>query len=601
VRRGTRARSRVESLPAPVRGWIEDENLALNGGQGCSVCENWFPLQSTVRVRAGSLKSATIGEACTSLLSWKAGGIEKFFAASETAIYDISPLNPSTAPTASWTQLTSGRWSSVQMVAPGGATYLVAVNGTDPAMYFDGTNWLPIVAVAVFQISYDAKTVSFVIGRTLTGGTSAATATIVGVVPATATTGKLYVTGISGTFQDNEALTGSTAGGTAVANGLATSASTITVTGVTTSTLSHIWVHGNRLWAVQTGTMKAWYWPVDSFGGAAVSFNLAGVFREGGSLLFGASWSSDSGAGFADRCVFVSDQGEVAVYNGFDPTYPEGWTLLGLYSIGRPVGVQPMKAGGDLLVATTDGIVPMSQIVTKDPAALSVAAISQPIEPAWRRVTRSNAENEPVQMLKWQRESMGIVGYPHRDGLEAHIVNLQTGAWAKWTGLDIQCLGLYNDLAYFGDADGFVYQVEGSGSDNGAIYVARLSVLPNHLGAPGSYKEVLQARATFRSLVPFAAKLSVATDYGRDFPTAPSAAVDDTSPAIWDVGEWDLSIWDDSPDSEQRVTATTRWRSIGRSGITASAQVQIACGGARKPDAELVVVDLLCARGGAVV
>ena len=30
-------------FPAPVRGWIENENLALNRGVGASVLENWFP------------------------------------------------------------------------------------------------------------------------------------------------------------------------------------------------------------------------------------------------------------------------------------------------------------------------------------------------------------------------------------------------------------------------------------------------------------------------------------------------------------------------------------------------------------------------------
>jgi hypothetical protein len=93
----------------------------------------------------------------------------------------------------------------------------------------------------------------------------------------------------------------------------------------------------------------------------------------------------------------------------------------------------------------------------------------------------------------------------------------------------------------------------------------------------------------------------VATDYGRDFPTAPNVATDTSNPALWDVGLWDVARWDDGPDSEQRVTATTRWRSIGRSGFSASAQVQVACGSTRKPDAELVTFDVLYQPGGIVV
>jgi hypothetical protein len=591
----------VETLPAPVRGWIEDENLARNGGRGCSVLENWFPLQATVRIRGGALKAATLGAPVLSLMPYKAGGVEKLFAASASALYDVSALDDDTVPTASWTGLTSGRWSCVQTVGAAGATYLVAANGADPMMYFDGTNWLPIVAVAVSVVDYDGLTLGdFDIGETLTGGSSGATAPILGYVPATATTGKIYVGTItSGPFTDNEAITAP--GAAAVANGASTAASSIAITNVTTSDLSHVWVHNNRIWAVEGGTMSAWYLEVDTFGGAAVEFSLAGVFREGGSLLFGATWSGDSGSGMGDRNVFVTDQGEIAVYEGIDPSSAETWSLVGVYNVGRPVGSQVMKAGGDLLIATTDGVVPLSAIVQKDAAALALAAVSRPIQPAWARVIAKNTGNEPVQLLKWQRESMGIVGYPHRDGAETHVVNLQTGAWAKWVGLDVQCMALYNDAAYFGAADGFIYQFEGSGSDDGDIYVARLSMLPDHLKSPGAHKEILQARATFRSLAPFAAKLSVATDYGRDFPSAPSAAADTSSPALWDVGVWDVSKWDDSPDSEERVTATTRWRSIGRSGFVASCQVQVASGGSRKPDAELVTLDVLYQPGGVVV
>jgi hypothetical protein len=293
----------------------------------------------------------------------------------------------------------------------------------------------------------------------------------------------------------------------------------------------------------------------------------------------------------------VTDQGEMAVYEWIDPSDAATWALIGVYNVGRPVGVTPVKAGGDLLIATTDGIVPLSQIVVKDPAALSVSAVSAQIEPAWRRVIRANPDN--VQMLKHQRESMMIVGYP--ESAETHVCNMQTGAWAKWTGHDVQCMALYNDLAYFGAADGNVYQFEGAGSDDGAVYVCRMSMLPDHLGAPGAHKEILMARATFRFLAPFTPKLSVATNYGRNFPVAPSAAVDASSPALWDVGMWDVSQWDDAPDSDERMTEPTRWKSIGVSGLTAGAQVQIACGADRKPDAELVIFDLLYESGGTVV
>jgi hypothetical protein len=591
--------SEQKTFPSPVRGWIENENLALNQGIGASVLENWFPKADTVRLRGGALKVADIGSAAvTSLVPYRTT-VAKLFAANSANVYDITLLNPDTTPVASISSLTGGDWSYVQFATAGGE-FLVMANGADPIHYYNGSVWNPIVAVTVHSIGYDGQTQAFVAGRTLSGGTSGATATIVSVQPFTTTTGNLRITGISGTFQDNETLTGSAAGGSALANGASSSSSTATITGVTTSALSRLWTHGNRVWAVEKDSLSAWYLDVDQFGGAATEFFLGGVFKAGGSLLFGETWSTDSGSGMDDHCVFVSTMGEVAVYAGTDPSSGETWALSGRYQIGRPVSAETIRAGGDLLIATVNGIVPVSAVMQKDPAALSTAAVTVAIEPSWRRVMGSLAAGQ-IKLGKWAKESMGVVGLPHRDGIEAFVVNMQTGGWCKYTGLDVQCMGLHNDLLYFGDAAGNVFLMEGSGADNGLPYVARMSLLPSHLGEPGNVKSVHLMRATFRALAPFMAKLSVATDYRKEFPIAPSVSPDPSSTALWDVGLWDVSRWDDGPDSETRLTATTRWKSMGRTGTTASPQVQVTCGGNRRPDAELVTLDLLYEQGGLVV
>lgn len=509
--------SAVKTIPSPVRGWVESENLAVNRGVGALVAENGFPLASTVRLRAGDFKAATMnGAAVQSLIPYRSGSQARLFATTAAGIYDISALNPEATPPPSVVLTDGGRWSPVQIATPGGQ-FLVMVDGQNGGQVFDGTSW-----------------------------------------------------------------------------------AAMSVTGVASSALSHLWIHANRIWGIQKGTMTAWFLPVDSIGGAALDFSLGSVFQRGGSLLFGDTWTSDSGSGFGDRCVFVSTEGEIAVYEGLNPGGSSSWALVGRYDVGRPVGVQTIRAGADLLIATTDGIVPLSQIVTKDPAALSMAAVSANIERPWLRAVRTNASSLPVQMLKWQRESMGIVAFPHLD--HCFVVNLQTGAWAKWTGKAITAMALHNDLAYWAGADGFVYQFEGAGADDGAPYAFRWSLLPDDLGAAGRLKHVYSARATWRALVPFVAQLDVATDYRRDFEQPPpNAAPDDDGGALWDVALWDAAIWDDGADSDAQTTVTTLWQSINRSGIVVAPQVQVTCGGSRKPDAELVTVDLLYDVGGVVV
>lgn len=60
-------------------------------------------------------------------------------------------------------------------------------------------------------------------------------------------------------------------------------------TGVATNTLTHINVYARRLWFVQENTMKAWYLPVDSIGGAATSIDFASLFNPSSTPMPGLS------------------------------------------------------------------------------------------------------------------------------------------------------------------------------------------------------------------------------------------------------------------------------------------------------------------------
>lgn len=81
----------------------------------------------------------------------------------------------------------------------------VSANGGD-----GGTNTI---------LKYDAQTVEFTIGETLTGGTSTDTATILGDIDDGGATGTLILGGASGPFQDNETITDGS-GGSADADGV---------------------------------------------------------------------------------------------------------------------------------------------------------------------------------------------------------------------------------------------------------------------------------------------------------------------------------------------------------------------------------------------
>ncbi len=86
----------------------------------------------------GKLKYATVGDGTmpvVSLFSYKTGGNEKFFAATEGAIYNISPdavADPDMIPSPTASGFESGDWVGAQIQTPGG-TFLRLVNGATVA------------------------------------------------------------------------------------------------------------------------------------------------------------------------------------------------------------------------------------------------------------------------------------------------------------------------------------------------------------------------------------------------------------------------------------------------------------------------------------
>lgn len=371
------------------------------------------------------------------------------------------------------------------------------------------------------------------------------------------------------------------------------------ITGVASASFSFVWSFSNRLFFVEKNTMNSWFLPVDSIGGAAQLFSLAGVFQEGGSLLCGGKWSMDSGDGLDDKCVFISTEGEVAVYQGTTPGDASSWSKVGVYKITPPMGPNgQMQAGGDLLIATEDGIVPISEAVNKDVAALSLSAVTRDIEPAWKTEVIAR-RTLPWEIMKWPTNNMMVVSQPVPDaGISPGclVANMETGAWAKFTDWDTRCLGHFAGYGYFGTNAGTIHQMEIGGSDDGVPYTCTYVGLPDHLRAAAVYKTLHSARAVFLSSVPFIPKISASADYQIRLPTPPSS-VEDFDTDEWDSGKWDVSQWDSAGEMEVH----TRWVSVGRSGFVVSPQIQITCGITPFPRTELIAFDVLYETGAVQV
>src|SRR6478752_478731 len=467
--------SQLATFPAANSGWISNQSLASPNKQinGAFVLQNWFPTATSLLLRRGTEKYATLGNGTLSvdtLMSYSSGNQEKLFGATRTNIYDITVVaDPNISPTPVVTGQTDGNWYFTQFSTTGG-NYLIAVNGNDPMQIYDGTAWYAITNQNVYKINFDAKTSPFTVGATVTGGTSGASAVISSIVD-NGTTGWLIVGTITGTFVDNELVTGG--GGSATVNGVADQLF-VGITGVDTSDLIYVWSFKGRLFFIEKNSLNAWYLPADAIGGAMTILPLGGEFSLGGFLLIGASWSLDTSGsgGLSEQCIFISNEGQVLAFQGTDPSAVATWTKVGRYRTGKPLGAKSfITAGGDLIMSTTLGFVPLSQVLQKDVAALSPNAVSYSIETQWNDLVALRGET-PWHAKTWPENQMVVIALPTVNGQPPRmlITNPRTGAWTEYTNWNGHCLETINGRLFYGSDNGIVVEANVTGTDMGTVY-----------------------------------------------------------------------------------------------------------------------------------
>lgn len=315
------------------------------------------------------------------------------------------------------------------------------------------------------------------------------------------------------------------------------------ITGVTSSTIVNLNVHKERLWMIQVNSTDAWYLATQAIAGAATKFPLGSVFKKGGSLIAMASWTNDGGTGPDDFAVFISSEGEAAVYQGTDPASSETWGLVGVYNIGKPIGYRSMmKFAGDILILTTDGIMPASKAFLTGQTTKSIA-YSDAISGALADVTNLYSASTGWQMTHFPEANMILLNVPIAIGLqEQYVMNSTTRAWCQFTGWFASCMEVFNGELYYGLTNAVNKAWTGT-SDNGANIEGEYVGAFDYFGTRDGLKHVKMIRPVIGwDSNPAEFFLGVDADF---IVTTPTGAVAFTPGAagLWDAGQWDAAIW----------------------------------------------------------
>lgn len=373
----------------------------------------------------------------------------------------------------------------------------------------------------------------------------------------------------------------STSGGTflVIANGAdsvrnydGTAWSTPSITGVTSSNLITVTSHQSRLWFIEENTMKVWYLPTLTIAGAATSIDFGGLSRLGGKLMAMASWTRDSGNGIEDLAAFITSRGEVHIYSGSDPSSSSTWSRVGTFKIAEPVGRRCLiKVGGDVGIITSQGVVPLSGVLSRAESAQGKVAITDKIRNAFTGAYNLSATSNGWQCTEYPVGKLLILNVPVVESTTSvqFVMNSNTGAWCKFTGLNTSVWSLKGTELFFGGADGTVYKYAGTTDNGTAINGTSISAFSD-FGTPMT-KCFKRIRPQFFGPSGYRPSIALRLDYAEDYRIYNAAPYISPGTA-WNDGDWDTSPWASPAQS------SALWQGITGEGFTAAVVVKLSSG-----------------------
>lgn len=320
--------------------------------------------------------------------------------------------------------------------------------------------------------------------------------------------------------------------------------SNMVLVGANSADMIHITPYANRVWMIEDQTLTAWYLGVGAVEGAATAFDLTPVFSRGSYLVALGVWTVDAGdsSGMTDYLCFVTNQGEVALYQGTDPSSASTFSKKGVWRLGAPMATRClMKYGGDLLYIGRDGLAPFTKALASSRVNTQINLTGK-IDGAI-----SNAIDLYSGVFGWQTllfpgGDMLFLNIPTSIGFqEQYVMNTITGAWSRFTGWAANCWELFNEQPYFGGNGVVVRAWNGTYNDNGSAIVGEALQAFSYFGTQ-QLKQFLMARPIIQTNGAPGIQMGFNVDYDM---TPPVGTPSFSAPGfgLWDVGLWDVAVW----------------------------------------------------------
>lgn len=318
----------------------------------------------------------------------------------------------------------------------------------------------------------------------------------------------------------------------------------VAVFGATSTVVyKYIETYRQRIYLAKRNSLEIEYLAANAIAGAATNYPLGALFRLGGYIVALSVWTIDGGIGPEDNLCVYTNKGEVAVFAGNDPAT---WSLRGVYFAGRPMGSTPMyKYGGDVLLLSESGIIPMSTLI-QTAAIERMQTVSSQIRPDLVSYAQSVPLSQGWQIISDPVKPFLLVNVPSTPVRKQMVMNSQTGAWTTFSGWNALYFARVGGELYYATSDGTagfwgVNRVTGF-SDNGSNILCTMVQAFNNFGYGGN-KKIEEIRPYFEAAGSFTYNLAIASNFAPIQEYTQQNAGVSTTAGIWGTGIWGTALW----------------------------------------------------------
>lgn len=572
----------VKSIMAPTGGVNARDALANMPATDAIVLDNWFPTPSYVAVRNGSQTWATgLGTAVETLAAYNGTTFRKLFGWAAGKIYDVTAQGAVGAAIVSG--LATNRWQTAMFNA-GGGSVLLAVDGSDAPLRYDGATQggAELFGSLVGGSGYDAGGTNTYVNVPLTGGAGTlAQATIVvtaGIVTAVTITAAGSGYAVGNVLSASNANLGGSGTGFSITLTQVGGWSVTTISGTNSfngnalvpSNLITVTVFKQRCWYIEANTMNVWYSGISAFQGALTMLPLGQIFKMGGYLMQMATWTIDNVSGINDYAAFITSEGEVAVYQGYDPSTIATWSLVGVFRIGRPIGRRCIcRLASDVLVICTDGLAPLSKCLLTDRSQPD-SLLTNKIVNAINSDAAQYGKNFGWQCIEHPLGNKLILNVPEVTDTTAHQWVMNTvstsNAWCRFVNWNANCWEVQQDSLYYGGL-GTVFLADVGTSDSGNPITVDAKPAFSYFDSM-TEKRFLMARPIFRTSSQVAIPpITLNVDFEDKTNAAPFFNQGLTAP--WNTSPWNTTPW----GGTQLIFQLKNWLGVAGIGYAASGRL----------------------------